>query len=100
MAETRGAAAVLAVVEEQRKALRVELKTLDSIASRLGGEQIEETSPKPAAPEPRRRSQKRTKTNSPAAAAERRAELLRFLDTRAEPVSSGVIQRWASRSTR
>jgi hypothetical protein len=93
MAETRGAAAVLAVVEEQREALRVELRTLDSIASRLGGEQIEETSLKPAAPESRRRSRKGTKTTSPAAAAERREKLARFLDTRVEPVSSGVIQR-------
>jgi hypothetical protein len=93
MAETRGAAAVLAVVEEQRKALRVELRTLDSIASRLGGEQIEETSLKPAAPKSKRQSQKGTKTNSPAAAAGRREKLVRFLDIRAEPVSSGVIQR-------
>ncbi|HVV89522.1 MAG TPA: hypothetical protein VHB53_03415 [Solirubrobacterales bacterium] len=93
MAEMRGAAAVLAVVEEQRKALRVELRTLDSIASRLGGERIEETLPKPAAPKSRRRSQKGTKTNSPAAAVERREKLVRFLDARAEPVSSGVIQR-------
>lgn len=93
MTEICGTAAVLVVVEEQRKALRAELKTLDSIAVSLGGKQMEEASQTPAAPKPKRRSQKGTKTNSPAAAAKRREELVRFLATQAEPVSSGVIQR-------
>lgn len=91
--DTRGTAAVLIVVEEQRKALRAELKTLELIAVRLGGEQVEETSPAPPAPKAKRRSRKGTKTNSPAAAAKRRVKLLRFLDSTTGPASSGVIQR-------
>jgi hypothetical protein len=92
--EACGTAAVLVVVEEQRKALRAELKTLDSIAVSLGDKQIEESPQVPPAPRAKqRRSQKGTKTNSPAAAAKRREELMRFLETQAEPVSSGVIQR-------
>lgn len=74
---THGTAAVLEVVEVQRKVLRDELKTLDTIAAKLGGEVEEAVAQLSSAPRPK--SRKGIKTNSPAAAKRRQLQVYEYL---------------------
>ncbi len=88
---THGTAAVLEVVEVQRGILRKELRTLDTIAVKLGGEQVEEAaSPVPATQKPR--SRKGTKTNSPAAAKERQHKVYGYLSEAGGEVAPKAIR--------
>lgn len=87
--QAHGTAAVLAVVEHQRKSLRGELKTLDSIAVKLGGESADRVpAPISARPKPKRRRRAgRPHPNSQQAAEERSEALFKFLVERGSQVA-------------
>lgn len=96
----RGVAAVLDTVEAERKALRAELKLLDSMAVKLGGDAPEQMAPTPtpapAKPKPKSPKSKQSGggTTSPAAALERRDAVLRFItEAQGETVAAGEIER-------
>lgn len=92
--EAYGTGAVLAVVEDQRRALSAELKTLTSIAAKLGGNPADEPSaPRPLRPKrkPGRRAS-RPHPNSQQAASERSEELFSFLVQKGSKVAPRVAR--------
>jgi hypothetical protein len=92
-AEAHGTAVVLAVVEDRRKVLRSELKTLASIAMRLGGEsEGEAPAPTPARPKPNRRNANQPHPNSQQAAHERSETLFRLLIQKGGQVAPGTAR--------
>lgn len=89
--ETHGTAAVLKVVEVQRRILRNELRTLDTIAVKLGGERVEETASQ-APTTPKSRSRKGTKTNSPAAPKEHQQKVYGYISETGGEVAPKAIR--------
>jgi len=88
--DTHGTAAVLEVVETQRKILRGELRTLDTIAVKLGGEQAE--APVPTLATSRPKSRKGTGVNSPAAAKKRQHQVYDHLAATGGEVAPKAIR--------